>query len=218
MRLVSAELLKMRRRTMSIVLPVVLIIAMALVFLVIASFLSVILRGAGGGEGPSLGEVGSLQFNVIYSIAGDFVFGAGQPLRDHLRRRDRRRRLLVGRAAQRVQSRREPDQVRTGQGRRAGHWRRHRRVRVPRHRRSDGVDRCHHSGRRVCSGESRCRNRFREGVWTWHAGPVRTGRHRLRRDGAAAQSDRGHRRRRDPVHRASHSSPESPPRLARSAR
>ena len=77
MRLVSAELLKMRRRTMSIVLPVVLIIAMALVFLVIASFLSVLLKSAGGGEGPSLGEVGSLQFNVIYSIAGDFVFGLG---------------------------------------------------------------------------------------------------------------------------------------------
>lgn len=77
MRLVSAELLKMRRRTMSVVLPVVLIIAMALVFLVIASFLSVVLKSASSSEGPSLGDIGALQFNVIYSIAGDFVFGLG---------------------------------------------------------------------------------------------------------------------------------------------
>jgi len=77
MRLIAAELLKMRRRTMSLVLPVVLIIAMAVVFVVIGSFLGLLLRSDPGFDGPSLGPIGALQFNVIYAIAGDFVFGLG---------------------------------------------------------------------------------------------------------------------------------------------
>jgi ABC-type transport system involved in multi-copper enzyme maturation permease subunit len=77
MRLIAAELLKMRRRTMSVVLPVVLVIAMAVVFLVIGSFLGLLLRSDPGFDGPSLAPIGSLPFNVIYAIAGDFVFGLG---------------------------------------------------------------------------------------------------------------------------------------------
>jgi len=77
MRLIAAELLKMRRRTMSLVLPLVLVIAMAVVFVVIGSFLGLLLRSDPGVDGPSLGPIGALQFNVIYAIAGDFVFGLG---------------------------------------------------------------------------------------------------------------------------------------------
>jgi len=81
MRLVAAELLKMRRRQMSYVLPIVLVVVMAVVFLLIGSFLAFLFgRPCEGVDCPSLSSLGSLPFNTVDSLAGDFVFGLGSLL------------------------------------------------------------------------------------------------------------------------------------------
>jgi ABC-type transport system involved in multi-copper enzyme maturation permease subunit len=76
-KLIAAELLKMRRRTMTYVLLITLITVMAFVFLVVGTLLSSLLSSIGGGFD---GESAGLPFNTVYAIAGDFVFGLGSLL------------------------------------------------------------------------------------------------------------------------------------------
>jgi ABC-type transport system involved in multi-copper enzyme maturation permease subunit len=80
MRLVAAELLKMRRRQMTYVLPMLLMIVMTIVLLLVGSFVAPLLRSlaTSGLDGSTFGS--GLPFNVAYSIAGDFVFGLGSLL------------------------------------------------------------------------------------------------------------------------------------------
>jgi len=77
MRLIAAELLKMRRRTMTYVLLITLIAVMAFVFLIVGGLITSLFSQAGGGF-P--GEVPEAPFNTVYAIAGDFVFGLGSLL------------------------------------------------------------------------------------------------------------------------------------------
>lgn len=77
MRLIAAELLKMRRRMMTYVLLITLITVMAFVFLVVGGLISSLLSDLGGALG---GEVPQLPFNTVYAICGDFVFGLGSLL------------------------------------------------------------------------------------------------------------------------------------------
>jgi ABC-type transport system involved in multi-copper enzyme maturation permease subunit len=76
-RLIAAELLKMRRRTMTYVLLITLVTVMAFVFLVVGSLITTLLSSSGGGF-P--GEALEVPFNTVYAIAGDFVFGLGSLL------------------------------------------------------------------------------------------------------------------------------------------
>lgn len=77
MRLIGAELLKMRRRTMTWVLLVTLITVMALVFLVVGGIAGSFLQSAGGDFGSELPEI---PFNAVYAITGELVFGLGSLL------------------------------------------------------------------------------------------------------------------------------------------
>lgn len=77
MRLIGAELLKMRRRTMTWVLLVTLISVMAFVLLVVGSLLGSMFAGFNDGFGGVLPEI---QFNAVYSLAGELVFGLGSLL------------------------------------------------------------------------------------------------------------------------------------------
>jgi hypothetical protein len=75
MRLVAAELLKMRRRAMTYVLLIIQIVVMALVFLVLGTLVAPFLADLGSVVGPT--EDAS---RVIYAIVGEFVFGMGSLL------------------------------------------------------------------------------------------------------------------------------------------
>jgi ABC-2 type transport system permease protein len=78
MRLVAAELLKMRRRTMTYVLLAVLIGVMAFVFLVVGGLIgSLISQSGDGGLGPLAPDIA---LTTVYAVVGDFVFGLGSLL------------------------------------------------------------------------------------------------------------------------------------------
>jgi ABC-type transport system involved in multi-copper enzyme maturation permease subunit len=77
MRLIGAELLKMRRRMMSYVLLITLISVMSLVFLVIGGLAGAFFQQVGNGIG---GELPAIPFNSVYAITGELVFGLGSLL------------------------------------------------------------------------------------------------------------------------------------------
>jgi len=74
MRLVAAELLKMRRRAMTYVLLITLVAVMAFVFLIVGTLVAATFSDVGDGFGERLPAV---PFNAVYALAGDFVFGLG---------------------------------------------------------------------------------------------------------------------------------------------
>lgn len=75
MRLIGAELLKMRRRLMTYVLPGILIAVMAFVFFVVGGMVASVIRDFGNVL-PSPEDASA----IIYAIVGDFVFGLGSLL------------------------------------------------------------------------------------------------------------------------------------------
>jgi ABC-type transport system involved in multi-copper enzyme maturation permease subunit len=77
MRLIGAELLKMRRRMMTYVLLITLITVMSLVFLVIGGLAGAFFQQVGNGIG---GELPAIPFNSVYAITGELVFGLGSLL------------------------------------------------------------------------------------------------------------------------------------------
>jgi ABC-type transport system involved in multi-copper enzyme maturation permease subunit len=77
MRLIGAELLKMRRRMMTYVLLITLISVMSLVFLVVGGLAGAFFQQVGNGIG---GELPAIPFNSVYAITGELVFGLGSLL------------------------------------------------------------------------------------------------------------------------------------------
>ncbi len=77
MRLIGAELLKMRRRMMTYVLLITLITVMTLVFVVVGSVAGSFFQEVGNGFGR---ELPAIPFNSVYAITGELVFGLGSLL------------------------------------------------------------------------------------------------------------------------------------------